>query len=89
MALYGAELGWKSQKNHERTIQQIINCQLQLITKMYSSISIHQLFYKASSTSALILLNYRQRLYAHWLFSFLGLHFAKKILLISLKEGDK
>ena len=38
-ALYGAELWWKSQKNHERTIQQMINRQARSITGMYYSTS--------------------------------------------------
>ena len=88
-ALYEAELWWKGQKNHERTIQQIINRQARLITRMYSSTPIHPLLCKASLSPAFILLNYRQKLYTHRLLSLPNLHPTKKILPISLREGDR
>ena len=69
-ALYGVELWWGGQKNHERTIQQIINRQARSITGMYPSTPIHPLLYEAGLVLASTLLNYRQRQYA---FQLLGL----------------
>ena len=63
-ALYGAELWWKGQKNHENTIQQLLNRQARSITGMYPSTPIHPLLCEAGLTPASIVLNYRQRLYA-------------------------
>ena len=89
MALYGAELWWKGQRNHERTIQQMINRQAQSITGMYSSTPVHPLLCEAGLSPAFILLDYRQRLYTHRLLSLPDLHLTKKILPISLREGDR
>ena len=86
-ALYGAELWWKSQKNHERTIQQMINRQARSITGMYSSTPVHPLLCEAGLISASILLDYRQRLYTHRLLSLPDSHPTKEILPISLREG--
>ncbi len=63
-ALYGAELWWRGQKNHERTIQQIINRQARSITGMYPSTPVHPLLCEAGLILASTLLNYRQRQYA-------------------------
>ncbi len=37
-ALYGAELWWRGQKNHEQTVQHMLNRQARSITGMYPSI---------------------------------------------------
>ena len=87
--MYGVELWWKGQKNHKHTIQQIINCQAQSITQMYSSTSIHSLLCKADLISDSILLDYCQCIYAHRLLSLPELHPAKQILPVGLKNGDK
>ena len=89
MALYGTELSWKGQKNHERTIQQLINCQTQSITGIYSNIPIHPLLYKAELIPTSILLDYCQKIYTHRLFSLPDLHPTKEILPISLRKGDR
>lgn len=35
VALYGAELWWKGQKNHQQELQKLINRQARFITGMY------------------------------------------------------
>ena len=58
-ALYGAELWWKGQKNHERTIQQMLNRQARSITGMYPSTPLHPLFCEVRLVLASTLLDYR------------------------------
>ena len=87
-ALYGAELWWKGQKNHENTVQQLFNRQARLITRMYTSTPTHPLWCEAGLTPASIVLNYRQRLYACRLLSLPDQHPTKEILPISLRVGD-
>ncbi len=87
-ALYGAELWWKGQKNHERMIQHLLNRQARLITGMYPSTPIHPLLSEAGLIPASTLLDYRQRLYAYRLLSLLDEHPAKQILPVSLRIGD-
>ncbi len=67
----------------------MINRQARSITGMYSSTPIHPLLCEAGLIPASILLDYRQRVYAHRLLSFPDLHPAKEILPINLREGDK
>ena len=88
-ALYGAELWWKGQKNHERTIQQMINRQARLITGMYSSTPIHSLLSEAGLIPTLTLLDYRQRMYTCQLLRLPDRHPAKEILPISLRKVDQ
>lgn len=64
-ALYGAEIWWKNQKNHEQTIQQLLNRQARSITRMYPSTPIHPLLSQAGLIPAQILLDHRQRMYAY------------------------
>ena len=87
-ALCGAELWWKSQKNHENALQQLVNRQARSITGMYPSTPVHSLLYEAGLTPASIVLDSRQRLYAYRLLSLPDEHPTKKILPISLKVGD-
>ena len=89
MALYGAELWWRGQKNHDRTIQQMINRQARSITGMYSSTPVHPLKCEAGLIPASILLDYRQRAYTCRLLRLSELHPAKEILPISLRKGDQ
>ncbi len=86
--MYDAELWWRGQKNHERTIQQIINRQARSITGMYPSTPIHPLLCEACLVLASTLLNYRQRQYALRLLSLSDQHPTKEILPISLRKGD-
>lgn len=83
--------GWKGQKNHERTIKQMINHQARSITGMYASTPIHPLLCEAGLIPASIFLDYRQRVYAHRLLGLPGLHPAKEILpiTISIRDGDR
>ena len=87
--LYGSELWWKGQKNHEHTIQQLFNRQARSITGMYRSTPLHPLLCEAGIIPASTHLDYRQRLYAHRLLSLPDLHPAKEILPISLRVGDE
>ena len=68
-ALYGAELWWKGQKNHEQTIQKLLNRQARSITGMYPSTPIHPLLCEAGLVPTSTLLNHRQRHYAYRLLS--------------------
>ena len=88
-ALYGAELWWKGHKNHEQTIQQVINRQARSITRMYSSTPIHPLLCEAGLIPASVLLDYRQRIYTCRLLRLPEMHPAKEILPISLGKGDQ
>lgn len=56
---------------------------------MYLSTPIDPLLYEAGLTSASIILNYCQRLYAYWLFSFPDQLPAKEILPISFRIEDR
>lgn len=64
-ALYGTELWWKGQRNHEHTF----NRQARSITGMYPSTPLHPLLCEAGLTPASTLLGYGQRLYAYRLLS--------------------
>ena len=57
IALYGAELWWKRQKNHEHKVQLLINRQARAITGMYSSTPVQPLLSKAGLVPAQVLLN--------------------------------
>ena len=87
-ALYGAELWWKGQKNHEHTVQQLLNRQARSITGMYPSTPIHPLLAEAGLIPASTLLDQRQRLYAYRLLTLPDEHPAKQILPISLRYRD-
>ncbi len=78
----------RPKKNHERTIQQMINRQARSITGMYPSTLIHPLLCEAGLVPASILLDYRQRQYTHRLLSLSDSHPTKEILPISLREED-
>ena len=80
--------GGEVKKNHERTIQQIINRQARLMTGMYPSTPIHPLICEAGLVLAPKLLNYSQRQYAFRLLSLSDQHPIKEILPISLRKGD-
>ena len=58
-ALYGAELWWKNQKNHEQTVQQLLNRQARSITGIHPSTPIHPLLSEAGLIPAQILLDHR------------------------------
>lgn len=88
-ALYGAELWCKGQKNHEQTIQQMLNRQARSITGIYPSTPLHPLLREAGLVPASTLLNHRQRSYAYRLLSLPGQHPAKEILPVSLRVGDE
>ena len=56
---------------------------------MYFSTPICPLFCETGLVSALVLLDHQQKVYTHQLFCLLDSHPIKKILFISLREGDK
>ena len=88
IALYGVEIWWKRQKNHEQTFQKLVNRQARSITEMYSSTPIHPLLDKAGLISAKILLDSCQKKYAYWLLTLPNYHPAKNTLPVSMREGD-
>ena len=75
-------------KNHERTIQQMLNQQARSITRMYPSTPLYPLLCEAGLAPASTLLDHRQRLYAYRLLSLPDQHPAKEILSVSLRVGD-
>lgn len=88
MALYGAELWWRGQKNHEHKVQQLLDRQARAITGMYSSTPIQGLMSEAGLLPAQILLDHRQRMYTYRLLTLPDDHPAKNILPISLRKRD-
>lgn len=87
-ALYGMELWWRGQKNHEQTLQKLINRQACSITGIYRSTSIHPLLSEAGLIPANILLDSRQKKYAYRLLTLPDEHPAKNTLPISMREGN-
>lgn len=81
--------GGEAKKNYERNIQQMINWQARSITGMYSSTPVHPLLCEAGLIPTSILLDYRQGRYTHRLLSLHDSRPTKKILPISLREGDR
>ena len=88
IALYGAELWWKGQKNLEDKMQLLVNRQARAITGMYPSTPIQPLLSEAGLVPARILLSHRQRMYAYRLLSLPEDHPAKEILPVSFRKGD-
>ena len=88
IALYGIKLWWKGQKNHENTVQQLLNWQVQSITGMYPSTPVYPLLCKAGLAPTSFVLNNRQRSYGYRLLSLPDEHLTKKIFPINLKIGD-
>ncbi len=88
IALYGAELWWRRQKNHEYKVQQLINRQARAITGMYPSTSIQALISESGLVPARILLDHRQPMYTYRLFRLPDDHPTKNLLPISFRNGD-
>lgn len=88
VALYGAELWWKNQKNHQDEIQKLINRQARTITGMYPSTPIAALMNEARLIPAHILLDFCQRKYACRILSLPDSILTKEILPFSLQVGD-
>ncbi len=88
VALYGAELWWKGQKNHEQELQKLINRQARSITGMYRSSPISHLMNDSGLLPAHILLDSRQRAYALRIISLPDSIPTKDILPITLRSGD-
>lgn len=88
VALYEAELWWKGQKNYQKDLQKLINRQARSITRMYQSSPIFLLMSNSRLLPAHILLDSRQRAYAHRLLSLPDSISTKDILPITLRTGD-
>ena len=88
VVLYGVELWWKNQKNHQNEIQKLINRQARSITGMYLSTPVAALMNESGIISAHILLDFRQRKYAYRLLSLPDSRPTKDILPIILRIGD-
>ena len=65
MTLYGAEIWWRNQKNHQNEIQKLINQQACSITGMYPSTPTSALMSESGLISAHILLDFRNRSYTY------------------------
>lgn len=89
VAFYGAELWWKGQKNYQKDLQKLINRQARSITGMYQSSTISPLMSSLGLLPAYILLDSRQRVYAHRLLSLPDSIPTKDILPITLRTGDE
>ena len=88
VALYGAELWWKNQKNYEKDLQKLINRQARSITGMYRSSPISPLMNDSGLLPAHILLDSRQRAYAHRILCLPDSVPTKDILPTTLRTGD-
>ncbi len=88
VALYGAEIWWKRQKNHEHKVQQLINHQARAIAGMYPSTPIQALISESGLVPARILLDHRQRMYTYRLLCLPDDHPTKTLLPISVRNGD-
>ena len=88
IALYGVKLWWKGQKNHEQTVQKLLNRQARSITEMYPSTPIHPLLSEAGLIPAKILLDFCQKRYTYCLLTLPDGHPTKEILPVSMREGD-
>lgn len=89
VALYGAEIWWKNQKNHQNKIQKLINRQARSITKIYPSTPIDVLISESGLTPAQIMLDFRQQKYAHCILSLPDSIPTKEILPVTLRIGDE
>ena len=88
VALYGAELWWKGQKNYQKDLQKLINRQARSITGMHQSTPISSLMSASGLLPAHVLSDFCQRAYAHLILSFPNSIPTENILPISLREGD-
>ena len=89
VAFYGAELWWNNQKNHQSEIQKLINRQACSITGMYPSTPIDALISESGLIPAHVLLDFRQRKYAHRILSLPDSISTKDILPITLRIWDE
>ena len=85
VVLYGAELWWKNQKNHEKEIQKLINRQARSITGMYLTTPVATLMSESGLIPAHISLDFRQRKYVYRLLS-LQILYQRKIFFPSPYE---
>ena len=88
VALYGSELWWKGQKNHQQVLQKLFNRQARLITGLYQSTPIASLMSESGLTPAHILLDFRQRRYAYRILSLPDNVPTKSILSHTLRIED-
>lgn len=88
-ALYGAELWWRGEKNQTDGEQLMINQQARAITGMLRTTPIGPLVRKAGLAPAETVLEARQLGYTARLLSLPEDHPAKRILPVSLREGDQ
>ncbi|KKA16155.1 reverse transcriptase, partial [Rasamsonia emersonii CBS 393.64] len=89
VALYGAELWWQGQKDRLAGLQQLVNRQARAITGMFRTTPIGPLVREAGLEPAETLLEARQLGYTIRLLSLPRDHLAKRILPITLWEGDQ
>lgn len=88
IAFFGAEIWWHRQKIHQGELQKLLNKQARAITGMYRSTPIGSLMSESGLIPARIMLDYRQRKYAHRLLTLPDGHPTKDILPITLRAGD-
>ena len=88
IAFFGAEIWWYGQKSHQREIQKLLNRQGREITGMYRSTLNAPLMSEVGLIPTEIMLDYRQRRYAHHLLTLPDGHPTKDILPVSLRLGD-
>jgi hypothetical protein len=89
VAMYGAELWWKNQKNWQEELQKLINKQARTITGAYCSTPLGPLLQEASLEPAEVMLNARQRGYTARLLGLPRNHPGHQILPVSFREGDR
>lgn len=88
VALYGSDLWWKGQKNHQQVLQKLFNRQARSITGLYQSTPIASLMSESELTPAHILLDFWQRRYAYQILSLPDNVPTKSILPHTLRVGD-
>ena len=89
MALYGAELWWRGQKDRKDGIQLMINRGARKVTGMLKTTPTGPLVWEAGLVPAETLLEAQQLGYTIWLLGLPEDHPTKKILLLSFQEGDQ
>ncbi|ODM21086.1 hypothetical protein SI65_04139 [Aspergillus cristatus] len=88
IALYGAELWWRGQKDREQGLQGLINKQARAITGAFKTTPIGPLVREAALEPASSLLDARQRAYAARLMGLPETQPARAILPVTFREGD-
>lgn len=89
IAFFGAEIWWHGQKEYEEKLEKLLNKQAQAITSIYQSTPVGLLMSMLGLVPARMMLDYCQRKYALQLLTLPNDYWAKNILSITLRVGDR